>query len=279
MDLGLRGRVATVAGASRGLGFAVARALAAEGVRLSIASRHATSASVSARRIEEESGSPALGVTADLRVREAIKEWYRATVERFGTVDFLVTNSGGPPARTLDSFDDAWRSAFELLVLSAIRMVRVVLPSMLARKGGSIVMLTSSSVKHPIANLALSNVLRPAVAALAKTLALEVARQGVRVNHVIPGRIATDRGRELDEVASQRLGISLEEQQSHSIANVPLGRVRAPRGTRACGGLPPFRRCGLHFRSKASSRWRVDSERLVKRRKRRCDSWLRASIG
>lgn len=225
MDLGLKGKVAMVAGASRGLGFAVAKALAAEGVQVSIASRNPSSIASAANLIERETGSPVLGTATDVQSREAIEQWHRATVQHLGSVDLLVTNSGGPPAGPLGSFDDAaWQSAFELLVLSVIRLVRVVAPSMLDRKRGNILMLTSSSVKEPIANLALSNVLRASVAALAKTLASEVAGQGIRVNHLIPGRIATDRLRELDEMNSKRLGISVADQQTRAIADIPMGR-------------------------------------------------------
>lgn len=229
MDLGLTEKVAMVAGASRGLGFAIARTLAAEGAWVSIASRDASAIAAAAHAIEQEGKGKVFGFAADVRLPEAIVGWHRATVERFGEVELLVTNSGGPPAGPVGSFDDtAWRDAFELLVLGAIRTVRAVLPAMTKRKSGSIVMLTSSSVKEPIANLALSNVLRPSIAALAKTLATELAAHGIRVNHVIPGRIDTDRVRELDEIASRKQGITVTEQQARSRANIPMGRYGRP---------------------------------------------------
>ena len=125
----------------------------------------------------------------------------RSTVDEFGGVDLLFTNAGGPPAGPAVSFDDAaWQNAIDLLLFSTIRMVRAAVPSMKARGGGSILMSTSSSVKEPIANLGLSTVLRASVSALAKTLALELAADGIRVNQIIPGRIDTDRVRELDEI-------------------------------------------------------------------------------
>ena len=229
MDLGLKSKVAMVGGASRGLGFAVAKALAAEGARVSIASRKAEAVAAASAAIEKETGNPVLGFAADVSSADAIAAWHKATVERFGDVDLLVTNSGGPPAGPTSSFDDAaWQSAFELLVLSAVRAVRAVLPSMTARKSGAIAMLTSSSVKEPIANLALSNVVRPCVSALSKTLALELAGKGVRVNHVIPGRIDTDRVRELDEIAGKRLGISAADRKKQSESNIPMGRYGQP---------------------------------------------------
>ena len=229
MDLGLKGKVAMVAGASRGLGFSVARALAEEGALVSIVSRDSAAITTAAQKIETMSAGAALGFSADIRLAEGIALWHRATVDRFGRVDILVTNSGGPPAGPSLSFDDqVWQSAFELLVLSAIRMVREVIPSMTERKKGSIVMLTSSSVKQSIANLALSNVLRPSVAALAKTLANEYAGHGIRVNQVVPGRIATDRVRELDELNSKKRGVSVEEQRKLSHASIPMARYGDP---------------------------------------------------
>jgi 3-oxoacyl-[acyl-carrier protein] reductase len=229
VELNLKGKVAMIAGASRGLGLAIAKVLAAEGAAVSIASRDAAAIEAAAERVRRETGGSALGVAADVRSAEAIERWHRSTVERFGGVDLLVTNSGGPPAGPVEAFDDAaWQNAFDLLVLSALRMVRAVAPSMMERKGGSILLLTSSSVKEPIPNLALSNVLRPSVTALAKTLANGFAPRGIRVNHLIPGRIATGRLRELDAANSRRAGISLEEQERRAAAAIPLGRYGEP---------------------------------------------------
>ena len=226
MDLGLAGKVAMVAGASRGLGYAVARALAAEGARVSVLSRDLSAIRAASQRIEAETGSPALGVAGDVASPEAIVRWHEATLGRFGGVDLLFTNSGGPPPGPILGFsDDDWRHAFELLVLSSLRTVRTVVPSM--RQGGSILLSTSSSVREPIPNLGLSNILRLSVAGLAKNLALELAPQHIRVNQIIPGRIDTDRVRELDEAAARRVGIPVAEQQSRSIAAIPLGRYGA----------------------------------------------------
>jgi 3-oxoacyl-[acyl-carrier protein] reductase len=229
MDLGLKGKVAMVAGASKGLGFSVARALAQEGALVSMVSRDSAAIAAAAQRIEELSGGAAFGFAADVRSAEGIAQWHRATVARLGPADLLITNSGGPPAGPTLSFDDqVWQSAFELLILSALRMVREVIPSMADRKKGSIVMLTSSSVKQPIANLALSNVLRPSVAAFAKTLANEYANHGIRVNHAVPGRIETARVREIDEANSKKLGISAEQQRKQSLASIPMARYGDP---------------------------------------------------
>jgi 3-oxoacyl-[acyl-carrier protein] reductase len=218
-----------VGGASKGLGFAVARALALEGAQVSIASRDCAAIGAAAKRIEEESGRTVLAVAADLSAVDAIGNWHKATVDRFGGVDLLFANTGGPPAGAVLAFDDqAWRSAFELLVLSVIRTVRLVVPTMQVRGGGAILVGTSSSVKEPIANLALSNVLRASVAALAKTLAIELASNGIRVNNLIPGRIDTDRVRELDAINARRAGVAADEHQRRMAATIPLGRYGQP---------------------------------------------------
>jgi 3-oxoacyl-[acyl-carrier protein] reductase len=223
MDLGLAGKIAMVAGASRGLGYAVARALAAEGARVSMLSRELQAIRAAAERIRAETGGETLGIAGDVAAPEAISGWHEATRERFGGVDLLFTNSGGPPpGPILDFSDDDWRRAFDLLVLSVLRAVRTVVPSMV--RGGSILLSTSSSVRQPIPNLGLSNILRLSVAGLAKNLALELAPQHIRVNQIVPGRIDTDRVRELDQAAAARVGIPVAEQQSRSIAAIPLGR-------------------------------------------------------
>ena len=229
MNLGLNGKVAMVGGGSRGLGLAVARALAAEGAHVSIASRSRESIDAAGVRIQEESEAQVLATAADLASAEGISSWHRATLGHFGRVDLLFTNGGGPPAgRVLDFDDAAWRGAFELLGLSVVRQVRLVVPSMEAQGGGAILLSTSSAVKEPIPNIALSNVLRASVAALAKTLAFELAPSRIRVNQIIPGRIGTDRVRELDETNAMKAGVSTAEQQRRSAATIPLGRYGEP---------------------------------------------------
>jgi 3-oxoacyl-[acyl-carrier protein] reductase len=229
MNLGLNGKIAMIGGGSRGLGLAVARALAGEGAQVSIASRNPDAIKAAGARIQQESGGQVLAFAADLASDTAIAEWHRTTVDRFGPVDLLFTNSGGPPAGRVLDFDDAgWRAAFELLLLSVIRQVRLVVPSMQARGGGAILMSTSSAVKEPIANIALSNVVRASVAALAKTLALELAASKIRVNQLVPGRIGTDRVREIDEINAKKAGITPDEQRQRSVSTIPLGRYGEP---------------------------------------------------
>src|SRR5487761_2430095 len=235
MKLGLTNKVAMVAGASRGLGYAVARALAEEGVKGSIASRDAAAVAAAGQKIAQETGAEVLAVAADVSSAQAIEQWHQKTLEKFGGIDLLLTNSGGPPPGATLTFDDAaWQKAFELLLMSAVRMIRLAAPSMAApprreRGGGSIVLPTSSSVKEPIPNLALSNIMRASVAALSKTLSAELAAQKIRVNHLIPGRIATDRLRELDEANAKRAGISVEDQAKRMAGTIPVGRYGDPK--------------------------------------------------
>jgi len=218
-----------VAGASRGLGFAVARGLAREGAKVSMSSRSPEAVSDAAYKISRETGAEVFSIAADVRSADALANWHHQTVDRFGGVDLLYTNSGGPLPGTVLKFDDAaWQSAFQLLLLSAVRMIRLAVPSMTARGGGSIVLATSSAVKEPIGNLALSSVMRTSVSALSKILANELAPHKIRVNQLIPGRIDTDRVKEIDQDNAQRSGITVPEQQKRIFATIPLARYGDP---------------------------------------------------
>jgi len=245
MNLGLKNKVAMVGGASKGLGLAVARALAAEGALVSIASRDGEALNRAADTIERETGGQALAVPADLSKADAIAHWHASTIAQFGGVDLLFANTGGPPAGTALSIDDSgWQSAFELLLMSVVRTVRLVVPSMRARGGGAILIGTSSSVKEPVPILALSNVMRSGVTSLAKTLSFELAPDRIRVNTLIPGRIATDRLRQLDEISAKTSGLAVEEQQARNAASIPMGRYGAP---------DDFGRVGAFLLSEAAS--------------------------
>lgn len=228
MDLGLKGKVAMVAGASRGLGFAVAEALAREGAQVSMSSSNQASIDEAAKRLSA-AGAQAFGTVVDVRNGDQIAAWGQKTIERFGGVDLLFTNSGGPPAGAAIAFDDAaWQNAVDLLLFSALRMVRTAVPSMKSRGGGAILMSTSASVKEPLPNLGLSTVIRASVSALAKTLAIELAADRIRVNQIVPGRIETDRIRQLDEIAGKKQGITAEQAKTKSMATIPMGRYGEP---------------------------------------------------
>ena len=229
MDLQLSGKVVMVAAASKGLGFGIARVLAREGAVLSIASRSSGEIERAAAQLREEQGGDVLARTFNATDSASITAWTEATVARFGGIDGLVTNAGGPPVGTFDTLDDAaWQSACELTLMSVVRLIRAVLPTMRARGGGSILALTSTSVKESIANLLLSNVFRSGVTSLAKSLSRELAPENIRVNTLMPGRIATDRMISLDTIAAERAGISVAEQARRSEMQIPLGRYGTP---------------------------------------------------
>jgi 3-oxoacyl-[acyl-carrier protein] reductase len=245
MDLGLKGKYDLVAGASKGLGYAVARALAAEGAHVSISSRDEKGIADAARRMQTETGSTVLSMAVDVRDKAAIDRWITNTAEKFGGIDVLMTNSGGPPAGAAVAFDDqAWHDAAELLLFSTIRMVRAAVPYIEKRGGGAILVSTSSSVKEPIQNLGLSTVLRASVSALAKTLALELAVKKIRVNQIIPGRIDTDRVRQLDEINATKQGITRDQAKARAEAAIPMGRY---------GQADEFGRVGAFLLSDAAS--------------------------
>jgi 3-oxoacyl-[acyl-carrier protein] reductase len=225
MDLGLSGRVAMVAGASRGLGFATARVLAQEGAKVSILARDGEAVRDAVERLRSDTGAEVLGYPGDLRVLDDIIGWREQTREALGPVELLFANTGGPPpARFADVPDEGWQAGFDLLLLPMIRMAREVIPTMRETGGGSIVFCTSSAVKVPIPHLTVSTILRAGVSALSRTLAEEYAHASIRVNQIVPGRIETDRTRSNDIASAERAGITLEEQRALSVATIPLGR-------------------------------------------------------
>jgi 3-oxoacyl-[acyl-carrier protein] reductase len=224
MDLGLKGKVALVAAASKGLGFGVARALANEGARVSICSRDTASVEAAAQRLRSETGAEVLASVCDVMNKASIEVWVNFTAEKWGAIDALLVNAGGPPAGLIKDFtDEQWQAAFELTLMSSVRMIRATLPHM--KNGGSILTVTSSSIREPIERLGLSTVMRSGVAGLVKTLADELAGDNIRVNNLIPGRIDTDRVAQLDAAAAKREGISVEEARARSEAKIPLKRL------------------------------------------------------
>ena len=230
MDFQLRGRVALVNAASRGLGRGIAEALAAEGARLVIASRDQAAIRQAAREIAAEHGAEVVPVAADVRAADTAGHLVTAAVERFGGLDILVNNSGGPPGGRFTDFDDAaWQDAFDLLLLSVVRMVRAALPHLRASGAGRIINVASTSVKEPIPGLILSNSLRAGVAGLAKTLADELAPDQITVNTVLPGRILTDRLRAGFAEAARLAEVDVDELARAEVAKeIPLGRVGEP---------------------------------------------------
>lgn len=228
MDLNLKGKVACVAAASKGLGRASAMALAKEGANLVIFSRTESELQETARQIREETGAQVVAVAGDASVAADIERFIAAATAEFGKLDILVVNAGGPPAGSFEKFTDAdWQAGFELTVMSAVRMIRAALPA-LKVQGGSIVAIQSSSVKAPIADLTLSNSLRAAVLGLVKDLAPSLAPDGIRVNLVAPGRIYTDRVKSLDQGRAAKSGITPEEVRRQTEAQIPMRRYGEP---------------------------------------------------
>jgi 3-oxoacyl-[acyl-carrier protein] reductase len=194
MDLGLGGKTALVGASSRGLGLASALAIAREGARVTVCARGEQDLEAAAGQIREETGAEVLAVAADLNDGAEIERVVAATVERFGGLDVLVNNSGGPARGVFAELDDdAWRAGFEVVTLNFVRFVRAALPHMRARGWGRIVGIQSMSVKQPVAGLDLSNGIRPGIAGLMKALMPELARDGITINLVLPGIFATAR--------------------------------------------------------------------------------------
>jgi len=174
--------------------------------------------------LRDETGAEVMAMSCDVTDLESINNWVAATVERWGHIDALLVNAGGPPAGFIREISEAqWEAAFQLTLMSSIRMINAALPHM--GRGSAILTVTSSSVREPIERLALSTVMRSGVMGLVKTLADELAGDGIRVNNLIPGRIDTDRVRQLDGITASRLGISPEEARDRAMANIPLGRL------------------------------------------------------
>jgi 3-oxoacyl-[acyl-carrier protein] reductase len=215
MDLGLRGRTAIVCGATSGLGLATAEALSEEGANVTMVGRRREQLELEANRLG------ALAVRGDVTNAADLERVVERTVHAFGGIDVVVWNSGGPPAgRAGDVTDEALESAFELLLAPAVRLVRLCLPHLTRSSAGRVILVTSGTVKEPVAHLALSNALRPGVVGWAKTLSREVAPHGVTVNCVAPGQIDTPRMTELYGPG----GPSAEQ-----LAAIPIGRLGTPR--------------------------------------------------
>ena len=225
MDTGLKGRRALVLGASRGLGFAIAQGLAQEGGAVMLASRDQDRVNAAADRV----GHGAVGMACDTADAAMVEALHAAAVKALGGIDILVLNSGGPPpGRAQGVAPEQWRRWFNAMFVNLVGLADLALPAMIAGRFGRILSVVSSSVIAPIPDLAISNAIRPALIGWGKTLATEVAAYGVTVNAIAPGRIATDRTRELDEANARRLGKTMEEIQRASKAAIPAGRLGAP---------------------------------------------------
>ena len=225
MDLGLRGKVAIVSAASRGIGKAIAQELSSEGARVALCARSEGALLEAKKEIEQSSGNPVLATVADVSSAEDVRRFVLEASKALGGVDILVANAGGPPPGTfLELADDVWRKTVDLNLLSVVRLVREVVPHMIRRGGGRIVVMSSYSVKQPLDNLILSNSVRAGAIGLAKTLSMELARHKILVNAVLPGPIRTKRIEELTASRARNAGVSFEEMERITLQAVPLGR-------------------------------------------------------
>jgi len=229
MDLGIEGKIALVTGSSQGMGKAIAQELSREGARVILSSRSSTRLEEAQKEIEKETGGKCLFFPCDLSNREDIKNLVNYVTREMQGVDILVINSGGPPPGNIFSIsEEDWYKSFDLLLMSAIRLTKAFLPYMEAKNWGRITYLTSTSIKEPIENLLLSNVLRSGVSALSKSLSRDYAHRNVLFNVVCPGSIATRRTIQLLEDRAARSGQPLEILRQEAEQAIPMKRYGNP---------------------------------------------------
>jgi 3-oxoacyl-[acyl-carrier protein] reductase len=229
MDLGLKNKVALVTGASRGLGYATALLLAKEGCRVVINGRDEGRINASAEKIAHETGTQAYGLAGDAGDPSVPEKLVAQTVESLGGLDILITNTGGPPAGTFESFDeDAWHKAVDLSFMSHVRLIRAALPHLRKSDSPSVLTITSFTVKQPLQNLVLSNSVRLATIGLTKSLALELGRENIRFNSILPGWTETERVEDLMAFRAKNNNTTPEEERTKQAAEIPLGRMGQP---------------------------------------------------
>ncbi|MFZ4450997.1 SDR family oxidoreductase [Salibacterium aidingense] len=228
MDLELKGKAAVVLASSKGLGKESARQFALEGAQVMISGRNEESLQKTAKEISVETETPVYWQVCDITKSEDIQALMQEAQDKMGRIDVLVNNAGGPKGGSFeDMSDEDWQQAFELTLFSFIRAIRTALPE-LRKNEGRIVNIASSSVKEPVDHLILSNTFRMGIAGLAKSLARELAADGILINTIGPGRIATDRTKALDEAKAERRGTSFENVRAESEEAIPLGRYGTP---------------------------------------------------
>jgi 3-oxoacyl-[acyl-carrier protein] reductase len=228
MDLQLKGKSALVFGGSKGIGRGCADALAAEGVAVALVARTQEPLDRSVAEINSHGGR-AIGIAADLADWASVERAVKTAREKLGAIDILLNNSGGPPpSGVVGVAPEIWESQFHAMVLAIFRITDLVVPEMRARKWGRILNVASYSVIEPIAAIGVSNTLRSAIVGWAKTLAGETARDGITVNTLLPGVIATDRSISLSRAAAERQKISVEEAARRTAQMIPVGRMGTP---------------------------------------------------
>jgi len=230
MDLGLNGKVALVTGASSGLGLAIARELAQEGVQVAMVARRQAELERQAADISARTPGRAVSIVGDVAEPDTAARVAGAAERALGPIDILIANAGGPPATTFASTtEDQYRAALELNLLGSIRLAHACVPGMRARKWGRVIFLTSMAAKQPMSGLLLSNTARSGLLGFAKTLATEVARDNVLVNTVLPGHFDTARATELARMRAEREGKDMAELLRLRSEGIPLGRPGDPK--------------------------------------------------
>ncbi len=229
METGLKNRVALIAGASQGMGRATAEAFAAEGAHLALCSRNAEALGQLAARIKKTHRVEVETAALDVRDTSAVDQFVADTARTFDRIDVCVANAGGPPPKQfLDTTDEDWHSAFELNLHSAVTLARAVIPHMQKRQWGRIITISSITVRQPQPNLVLSNAIRAGVMGLVRSLATDFGNDGILVNNVAPGYIATDRVTQLTAKRSAQTGQTVEQIEKAWTDQIPLGRLGAP---------------------------------------------------
>lgn len=229
MDLGLKDKRALVIGSSRGLGHAVALTLAREGCMVAVNGRDKNKIKAAAEKIASETGTQAYGVAGDVSEASTADDLVESVVESLGGLDILITNAGGPPAGSFEAFDEAtWQKAVDTSFLSHVRLIRAALPHLRKSSTPSVLTMTSYTVKQPLPNLILSNSVRAATVGLTKSLALDLGKEGIRFNSIMPGWTMTERVQELMAIRAKNNGTTVDEETEKQTAEIPLGRMGRP---------------------------------------------------
>lgn len=229
MDLQLKDKRAFIAGSSRGLGYATAATLAREGCRVVLNSRDQRKVTAAAKKITDETGAQAYGLAGDVSDTFSAEKLITSTVETLGGLDILITNAGGPPAGPFESFDeDDWQRAVDASFLSHVRLIRAALPQLRKSPAPAVLAVTSYTVRQPMPNLVLSNSVRMATIGLMKSLALELGRENIRFNAILPGWTMTERVEELMGFRAKTNRTKVEEEFAKQTAEIPLGRMARP---------------------------------------------------
>lgn len=229
MDLKLKGKTALVTGSSRGLGYAAALALAKEGCQVAINGRDEAKIKAVAEKLSQETGVKVIGLAGDVAAADVPARLVEQTAEAFGGLDILVTNTGGPAAGSIDSLDEtAWQRGVDLCLMAHVRLIKAALPYLRKSQAASILTVTSYSVKQPIPNLLISNSVRAATVGLTKSLALELGREGIRVNSILPGWTETERVTELMTVRATTNRSSVEDETRKQAEQAAFGRMATP---------------------------------------------------